>query len=95
MADVYQALTGSRGHAHCALCAAEQWAVSGDLSKIPVGATVYGYASNPYGHVGIYIGNGQVAHNLSGEIVIQSLDSWVSQFKGFAWGGENGKKLMI
>lgn len=91
VADVYQAVTGSRGHAHCALCAAEQWAVSGDWSKIPVGATVYGYASNPYGHVGIYIGNGQVAHNLSGEIVIQSLDSWVSQFKGFAWGWENGQ----
>ena len=90
VADVYQAVTGARGHAHCALCAAEQWAVSSDWSKIPVGATVYGYASNPYGHVGIYIGNGQVAHNLSGEIVIQSLDSWVSQFKGFAWGWENG-----
>lgn len=91
VADVYQAVTGARGHAHCALCAAEQWAVSGDWSKILVGATVYGHASNPYGHVGIYIGNGQVAHNLSGEIVIQSLDSWVSQFKGFAWGWENGQ----
>ena len=95
VADVYQAVTGSRGHAHCALCAAEQWAVSGDWSKIPVGATVYGYASNPYGHVGIYIGNGQVAHNLSGEIVIQSLDSWVSQFKGFAWGWENEMNLFV
>lgn len=94
VADVYQAVTGSRGHAHCALCAAEQWAVSGDWSKIPVATTVYGYASNPYGHVGIYIGNGQVAHNLSGEIVIQSLDSWVSQFKGFAWGWESGKNLI-
>lgn len=93
VADVYQAVTGSRGHAHCALCAAEQWAVSGDWSKIPVAATIYGYASNPYGHVGIYIGNGQVAHNLSGEIVIQSLDSWVSQFKGFVWGWENSKAL--
>lgn len=95
VADVYQAVAGSRGHAHCALCAAEQWAVSGDWSKIPVGATVYGYASNPYGHVGIYIGNGQVAHNLSGEIVIQSLDSWVSQFKGFAWGWENEMNLFV
>lgn len=93
VADVYQAVTGSRGHAHCALCAAEQWSVSSDWSQIPIGATVYGYASNPYGHVGIYIGNGQVAHNLSGEIVIQSLDSWVSQFKGFAWGWENSKSL--
>ena len=90
VADVYQAVTGARGHAHCALCAAEQWSVSSDWNQIPIGATVYGYASNPYGHVGIYIGNGQVAHNLSGEIVIQPLYSWVSQFKGFAWGWENG-----
>lgn len=93
VADVYQAVTGSRGSAHCALCAAEQWSVSSDWSAIPVGATVYGCASNPYGHTGIYIGNGQVAHNLSGEVVIQSLDSWASQFKGFAWGWENGKLL--
>lgn len=93
VADVYQAVTGSRGHAHCALCAAEQWAVSGDWNKIPVGATVYGYASNSYGHVGIYIGNGKVIHNLSGTVKVQSLESWVKDFKGFAWGWENSKSL--
>lgn len=38
VADVYQAVTGSRGSAHCALCAAEKWAVSQDFSKIQVGA---------------------------------------------------------
>ena len=73
VADVYQAVTGSRGSAHCALCAAEMWAVSSDFSQIPVGATVYGYSSSKYGHVGIYIGNGMVAHNI-GEIKIQSLE---------------------
>ena len=88
VADVYQAVTGSRGSAHCALCAADMWAVSSDFSQIPVGATVYGYASNPYGHVGIYIGNGMVAHNI-GEIKIQSLESWIKTFKGFAWRWEN------
>lgn len=88
VADVYQAVTGSRGSAHCALCAADMWAVSSDWSKIPVGATVYGYVSNPYGHVGIYIGNGMIAHNI-GEIKIQSLESWVKTYKGFAWGWEN------
>lgn len=93
VADVYQAVTGSRGSAHCALCAADMWAVSSDWSKIPVGATVYGYASNPYGHVGIYIGNGMVAHNV-GEIKIQSLESWIETYKGFAWGWENGKGLV-
>ena len=89
VADVYQAATGKRGHAHCALCAADMWAVSNDWSQIQVGATIYGYASNPYGHVGIYIGNGQVIHNLSGTVKVQSLESWVKDFKGFAWGREN------
>lgn len=93
VADVYQAVTGSRGSAHCALCAADMWAVSSDWSKIPVGATVYGYASNPYGHVGIYIGNGMVAHNI-GEIKIQSLESWIKTYKGFAWGWENSNTLI-
>lgn len=92
VADVYQAVTGSRGSAHCALCAADMWAVSNDFSQIPVGATVYGYSSSKYGHVGIYIGNGMVAHNI-GEIKIQSLESWVKTYKGFAWGWENTNKL--
>ena len=93
VADVYQAVTGSRGSAHCALCAVDMWAVSSDFSQIPVGATVYGYSSSQYGHVGIYIGNGMVAHNI-GEIKIQSLESWVKNYKGFAWGWENGNTLI-
>ena len=93
VADVYQAVTGSRGSAHCALCAADMWAVSSDWSKIPVGAAIYGYSSSKYGHVGIYIGNGMVAHNI-GEIKIQSLESWIKTYKGFAWGFENGYVIM-
>lgn len=94
VADVYQAVTGSRGSAHCALCAADMWAVSQDFSKIQVGATVYGYSSSQFGHVGIYIGNGKVIHNLSGIVKVQSLESWVKDFKGFAWGWENGENLI-
>lgn len=93
VADVYQAVTGKRGHAHCALCAADMWAVSNDWSKIQVGATVYGYSSSQFGHVGIYIGNGKVIHNLSGTVKVQSLESWIKDFKGFAWGWENEKIL--
>lgn len=93
VADVYQAATGSRGSAHCALCAADMWAVSDDWSKIKVGATVYGYANNPFGHVGIYIGNGKVIHNISGTVKVQSLESWVKDFKGFAWGWESRNVL--
>lgn len=93
VADVYQAVTGKRGHAHCALCAADMWAVSNDWSKIQVGATVYGYSSSQFGHVGIYIGNGMVAHNI-GEVKIERLDEWIKKYKGFAWGWENGKNLV-
>ena len=93
VADVYQAVIGSRGSAHCALCAADMWAVSSDFSQIPVGATVYGYSSSKYGHVGIYIGNGMVAHNI-GEIKIQSLESWIETYKGFAWGWKNVNVLI-
>lgn len=93
VADVYQAVTGSRGSAHCALCAADMWAVSSDFSQIPVGATVYGYSSSQYGHVGIYIGNGKVAHNI-GYVKVQSLESWIEQYKGFCWGWENGNDIL-
>lgn len=93
VADVYQAVTGKRGHAHCALCAADTWAVSQDFTKIQVGATVYGYSSSQFGHVGIYIGNGMVAHNI-GEVKIERLDEWIKKYKGFAWGWENGKVLI-
>ena len=89
VADVYQAVTGSRGSAHCALCAADMWAVSSDWSKIPVGAAIYGYSSSKYGHVGIYIGNGMVAHNI-GYIKIEPIEDWIKTYKGFAWGWENG-----
>mgnify|MGYP006940584274 CR=1 FL=1 len=37
----------------------------------------------------VYIGNGMVAHNI-GEIKIQSLESWIKTYKGFAWGNEGG-----
>lgn len=93
VADVYQAVTGSRGSAHCALCAADMWAVSSDFSQISVGATVYGYSSSKYGHVGIYIGNGMVAHNI-GYIKIETIEDWIKTYKGFAWGWENNMSLV-
>ena len=93
VADVYQAVTGSRGSAHCALCAADMWAVSSDWSKIPVGAAIYGYSSSKYGHVGIYIGNGMVAHNI-GYIKIEPIEDWIKTYKGFAWGWENNMSLV-
>ena len=54
--------------------------VSTDRDNIPIGAAVYGTGtgnSGPYGHVGIYIGDGKVVDNV-GPIQTQTLDEWVS-----------------
>ena len=92
VADVYQIVVGTRGHAASAVDAGRKWSVSKDWSQIQVGATVYGYSSSQWGHVGIYIGNGMVAHNIGG-VKVESLSSWVKNYKGVCWGWENGKNL--
>lgn len=96
VADVYERAGQSRISSCCASSAADKWMVSTEQNNIPLGAAVYGY-SNPTvycdcgrdaGHVGIYIGNGQVASNVGG-IRIESLDSWIASFgwKGWGWNG--------
>ncbi len=91
--DVYQEAGCSRSGSHCAICAGRAFSVSKDWSKIQVGATVYGTASQQYGHVGIYIGSGLVIHNLSGNVKVQSLESWVKDFNGKCWGWDNRHNL--
>ena len=101
VADVYQnAGQSPRQSMACASEAANAWIVSTDKNNIPLGACVYGKAyvhsdgtrtmcsGHEAGHVGIYIGNGQVASNVGG-IQIQSLDSWAAtyEWKGWGWNG--------
>lgn len=93
VADVYQKVLGIRGYAPSAVMAGRIWSVSTDWSKIQIGAAVYGTASQQYGHVGIYIGNGLVIHNLSGKVKTESLESWVKSYNGKCWGWENAQNL--
>lgn len=52
--------------------------VSTKKDNIPIGAAVYGTGSgSSAGHVGIYIGNGQVMDNV-GQIKTQSLTDWIA-----------------
>lgn len=63
---------------------------------VAVGSCAGSYASRLYGHVGIYIGNGTVYHNLSGVVGSMSLDSWCSTFGGTStprWGWLGGVAL--
>ncbi len=93
VARVYQAALGGAVQSRCcANHAGEAWGASNDWSSIQVGASVYGYGSSKYGHVGIYIGNGMVAHNI-GYVKVQSLESWVKTYNGQCWGWNGGVNL--
>lgn len=83
--NVYKTAGASDVSADCALHAGQKWGVSTDWSQIQIGATVYGYSHSIYGHVGIYIGDGMVAHNIGG-VAIDDLDTWISKYNGVCWG---------
>ena len=76
----------------CARVSGERYGVSSDFSVVPPGAAVYGYSSSRYGHVGIYVGGGQVYHNIGG-VAVDSLSDWVRKYNGFTWGWEGGSDL--
>lgn len=82
----------------------ESWkhnGISTDMSAIPIGAAVYGTGSNSggCGHVGIYIGGGQVMDN-QGPIVTSDINTWLSwqtdNIEGhqgwLGWGWADGNK---
>ncbi len=78
------------------------WCHSSDRSTIQTGmiiavASLGGSAAALiYGHVGIYIGGGMVRHNISGNVVTQSLSSWISNLGGLStprWGWLGGVAL--
>ncbi|MBR6505115.1 MAG: glucosaminidase domain-containing protein, partial [Clostridia bacterium] len=92
VADVYNVAFGDRPSRCCAIKAGYDWGVSKNWSTIQIGATVYGYANNRYGHVGIYVGNGIVAHNI-GYVDKISLTDWVTKYDGTCWGWNGGKDL--
>ena len=51
------------------------------MSAIPIGASVYGTgsgSSGPYGHVGIYIGDGKVIDSQTGGIIVSTMEEWLS-----------------
>lgn len=96
VADVYAKAGQTRTSSCCASTAADKWVISQDKNNIPIGACVYGHSykyiakcgGREAGHVGIYIGNGQVASNVGG-IKIESLEAWTSTYgwKGWGWNG--------
>lgn len=93
----------ARGEANTASIAGSKWTVSNDINNIPVGAAVYGKGSTSAGHVGIYIGNGMVVHNIGKTnncsygglkgIKCESISSWNQKYKFTGWGWQGGVDL--
>ena len=96
VANVYQRAGQQPRMSYC--CASEasrQCRVSYDKTNIPIGATVYATRSysgtkcsscgKDAGHVGIYIGKGQIASNESGKITYKTIDQWLNTYHQ-AWG---------
>ncbi|MBC1501077.1 hypothetical protein HB943_10725 [Listeria weihenstephanensis] len=84
----------SKTTAGSAKIAADMWSRSSSQSNIPIGACVYfqGTKANSYlGHVGIYVGNGDVVHATGGKVWKQSL-SYMTQhgFPFRSWGYQAG-----
>lgn len=71
-----------------------KYGVSNDFSVIPPGAAIYGRLNQQYGHVGIYVGDGLVYHNVGG-VAVDTLDNWISYYEAFAWGWQAGTDLTL
>ncbi len=70
-----------------------QTVISTDRTAIPIGAAVYGTgtgtAGGPYGHVGIYIGDGKVVDSVSSGIKVSTLDEWIGWQENYARNSNN------
>lgn len=91
--EVYRRAGAPYSGSCCARCSGNKYSVSKDFSAVPIGACIYGYSDYDlgvyYGHVGIYVGNGKVAH-LENRVIIESLDSWKTKYTLECWGWAGG-----
>lgn len=87
VADCYSRGAGmTRRSAATATQAYKMWCVSKSKTNIPRGAAVYFDGTNPsVGHVGLYIGNGQVIH-AAATVRLASLNS-MKNYRGWGWNG--------
>lgn len=89
-------------------CAREScwtYAVSNDMDNVPLGAAVYAgesYVSgvrcggHDAGHSGVYVGDGMIASNETGNsITLRSVESWIQFYRGGSWGWMGGIDLTL
>lgn len=77
-----------------------QYCTSSDRDSLKVGMIVavpsapYTAASVTYGHVAIYVGDGKVMQNVSGNVKVTNLDDWIAEYnESPKWGWLGNKDL--
>lgn len=97
--ECFMNLGGPVSTACCAYKYGSQHIVSTSKDNIPIGADVFfanrnvkcSNCGNYCGHIGIYVGNGEMVHASGGKVRRDKL-TWVSNYRG--WGYHGGIKLL-
>ena len=81
-------ILGHGGVYYSAADAAEECIIDTSRDNIPVGACVYGTRTenNPYGRVGIYMGNDLVAWGTEGFVNIDTVENFLNTYGSDYWG---------
>ena len=99
VADCFQNMGASRSSSCCAYNYGNSHIHSTSMNNIPVGADVFfgncgggpckTCGSSYYGHIGVYVGNGNFVHATNGKVYSTSINNayWSSRFRGWGYHG--------
>lgn len=95
IADFWSGMGATRSSACCASKYGDGHIDSTSMNNIPIGADVFfgncggGPCSNCknsyYGHIGIYVGNGEFVHATGGKVQKSALSGWQNKYRGWGW----------
>lgn len=97
--ESYQNAGGKRPYHCCASHSGDVYIQSSSKDNIPLGATVYfgncgggscrSCGNRYFGHVGIYVGDGQFVHATGGKVQLSSLNEtyWSGKYRGYGFLG--------
>ena len=97
VADCFATLGATRSSACCAYNYGNSHIQSTSMDNIPVGADVFfgncgggpcsRCGSTYFGHIGVYVGNGEFVHATGGKVQKSPLSSWSTKYRGWGYHG--------
>lgn len=92
--ESWAALGATTSSACCASKYGDSFITSNSSTNIPIGADVFfgncgggpcsTCGNSSYGHIGVYVGDGQFVHATGGKVQISTISSWGNKYRG--WG---------